>query len=229
MSAPHSWSSSEAAFGWKITVAVRRPRPGSKTQSSKGRGIETPYVAFSYTGASTVPVSWGGGAVIGDAFWAAVGILGSSLLTDSIPLRVGIGVLGVGILLFVAWNAYRASRQNTDYHLTDPPRHRTGFPVGVALSMANPFAVVFWLAVTASGALASLGVDRSHHVARIWFFVGLVVGAILYGLVVSALVAWARRFVTGKAMSKVNLGAALTLLGLAAFMAVRVVVLARKM
>jgi threonine/homoserine/homoserine lactone efflux protein len=169
------------------------------------------------------------GAVIGDAFWAAVGILGSSLLTDSIPLRVGIGVLGVGILLFVAWNAYRTSRQDTDYHLTDPPQQRTGFPVGVALSMANPFAVVFWLAVTASGALASLGVDRSHHVARILFFVGLVVGAILYGLALCAIVAWARRFVTGKAMSKINFGAALTLVGLAAFMAVRVVMLARKM
>lgn len=169
------------------------------------------------------------GAVIGDAFWAAVGILGSSFLTDSIPLRVGIGVLGVGILLFVAFNAFRASRQNTDYHLTDPPRQRTGFPVGVALSMANPFAVVFWLAVTASGALASLGVDKNHHIARIWFFVGLVVGAILYGLVLSAIVAWARRFITAKAMGKINFGAALTLLGLAGFMAVRVVMLARKM
>jgi threonine/homoserine/homoserine lactone efflux protein len=169
------------------------------------------------------------GAVIGDAFWAAVGILGSSFLTDSIPLRVGIGVLGVGILLFVAWNAYCASRQNTDYHLTDPPRQRTGFPVGVALSMANPFAVVFWLAVTASGALASLGVDKDHHIARIWFFAGLVAGAVVYGLVLSLVVAWSRRFVTANAMRKINFGAALTLLGLAAFMAVRVFMLARRM
>jgi threonine/homoserine/homoserine lactone efflux protein len=169
------------------------------------------------------------GAVIGDAFWAAVGILGSSFLTESIPLRAGIGALGVGILLFVAWNAYRASRQATDYHLTDPPRQRTGFAVGVVLSMANPFAVFFWLAVSASGAMASLGVDRDHHIARIWFFTGLVAGAIMYGLVLSTIVAWARRFITANAMRKINLGAALTLLGLAAFMAVRVLGLLRTM
>jgi chemosensory pili system protein ChpE len=168
------------------------------------------------------------GSVIGDAFWAAVGILGSSLLTDSIPLRTGIGVLGVGILLWVAWGAFRASRQDLDYHLTDAPRKRTGFAVGAALSMANPFAVLFWLTVTASGAMASLGVDRDHHVARVWFFIGLVAGAIIYSLVLSGIVAWSRRFVTAHVMSKINLGAALTLLGLAAFLAVRVVRLLRR-
>jgi len=169
------------------------------------------------------------GSVIGDAFWAAVGILGSSFLTESIPLRTAIGALGVVILLFVAWGAFRASRQDPDYHLTDPPRKRTGFAVGVALSMANPFAVLFWLTVTASGAMASLGVDRSHHIARIWFFIGLVVGAIIYAMVLSGIVAWSRRFVSRHVMRKINFGAALTLLGLAVFLAFRVVGLLRRM
>ncbi len=163
------------------------------------------------------------GAVIGDAFWAVVGILGSSLFTQSVPLRIAIGALGVVILLFVAWNAYRASRLDPDYHLSDPPRKRTAFAVGVALSMANPFAVLFWLTVTASGAMASLGVDRDHHVARRWFFTGLVAGAILYGLALSGVVAWSRRFVSQHAMSKINFGAAIALACLAAFLALRIV------
>jgi chemosensory pili system protein ChpE len=167
------------------------------------------------------------GSVIGDAFWAAVGILGSSFLTDSVPLRVGIGVLGVLILLFVAWNAFQESRKDLDYHLTDPPRRRTGFAVGVALSMANPFAVLFWLAVTASGAMASLGLDRDHHIARVWFFVGLVAGAVIYSLVLSAIVAWSRRFVSAHVTRKINFGAALVLLGLAVFLSFRVVRLLR--
>ncbi len=169
------------------------------------------------------------GSVIGDAFWAAVGILGSSLLTGSVPLRTAIGALGVVILLFVAWNAYRESRKDPDYHLTDPPRprHRTGFVLGVALSMANPFAVLFWLTVSASGAMASLGVDRDHHVARMWFFIGLVAGAIMYALALSGVVAWSRRFVSAHAMRKINFGAAVMLLGLAVFLAFRVVHLIR--
>jgi len=167
------------------------------------------------------------GSVIGDAFWAAVGILGSSLLTGSIPLRTGIGALGVVILLIVAWHAFLESRKDPDYHLTDPPRKRTGFALGVALSMANPFAVLFWL--TASGAMASLGVDRDHHVARVWFFIGLVAGAIMYSLALSGVVAWSRRFVSRHVMRKINFGAALVLVALAIFLAFRVVRLLRTM
>ncbi len=162
------------------------------------------------------------GAVIGDAFWAAVGILGSSLVTEFVVLRAGIGFVGVLILLFVAWNAYRASKQDPDLHLGEPPRKRVGFVVGAALSMANPFAMLFWLWLAASGAMASVGVDPSHHVARVWFFLGLVAGAILYGLALSALVARTRRFVSAHVMRKINLGAAVGLLALAVVMTVRV-------
>ena len=162
------------------------------------------------------------GAVSGDSFWAAVGFLGSTLLTESMALRAGIGFIGVLILLFLAWSAYKASRQDPDFHLGEPPRKRVGFAVGVALSMANPFAVLFWLWLAASGAMASVGVDASHHVARVWFFTGLVAGAILYGLALSGLVAGTRRFVTAPLMRKSNLGAAVGLLALAAIMAGRV-------
>ena len=169
------------------------------------------------------------GSVIGDAFWAAAGILGSGLLMGSLPLRVAIGFVGVGILLFLAWSAYRASAQNPDYHLTDTPRKRVGFAVGVALSMANPFAVFFWLWLAASGAMASVGVDKAHHVARVWFFTGLVTGAILYGLVLSAIVAWSRRFISAQLMRKINIGAAIGLLALAVVMTLRILRLVRTM
>jgi len=169
------------------------------------------------------------GAVIGDSFWAAVGILGSGLLMESLPLRVAIGFIGVLILLFLAWSAYRASEQNPDYRLSDPPRKRVGFAVGAALSMANPFAVFFWLWLAASGAMASVGVDSSHHIARVWFFIGLVAGAILYGLVLSGVVAWSRRFISARLMRKINIGAAIGLLALAVVMTFRVLRLVRRL
>ena len=160
------------------------------------------------------------GAVIGDAFWAAVGILGSSLLTELLLLRTGIGVVGVAILLYLSWGAFRASRQDPDYHLSDPPRKRTGFAVGVALSMANPFAVLTWL--WASSAMASFGLDRNHEIARIAFFAGLVMGAIAYGLALAGIVAWSRRFVSGHVLRKINFGAAVSLFALAVFLAFRI-------
>ena len=169
------------------------------------------------------------GAVIGDSFWAAVGILGSGLLMESLPLRVVIGFIGVLILLFLSWSAFRASARNPDYRLSDPPRKRVGFAVGVALSMANPFAVFFWLWLAASGAMASVGVDSSHHIARVWFFTGLVAGAILYGLALSGIVAWSRRFISAHLMRKINIGAAVGLLALAVVMTFRILRLVRRM
>jgi threonine/homoserine/homoserine lactone efflux protein len=169
------------------------------------------------------------GSVIGDSFWAAVGILGSTLLMESIPLRVAIGFVGVGILLFLAWSAYRTAGLDPDLHLTDPPRRRVGFLLGVALSMANPFAVFFWLWLAASGAMTSVGVDSTHHVARVWFFAGLVAGAVLYGLALSGVVAWSRRFLSAHLLRRINIGAAIGLLALAVVMTFRVLRLLRRM
>jgi threonine/homoserine/homoserine lactone efflux protein len=169
------------------------------------------------------------GSVIGDSFWAAVGILGSTLLMESIPLRVAIGFVGVGILLYLAWSAYHTAAHDPDLHLSDPPRRRVGFLVGAALSMANPFAVFFWLWLAASGAMSTVGVDPSHHVARVWFFVGLVAGAILYGLALSAIVAWSRRFLSAHLLRKINVGAAIGLLALAVVMTFRVLRLLQRM
>jgi arginine exporter protein ArgO len=89
--------------------------------------------------------------------------------------------------------------------------------------------VLFWLTVTASGAMASLGVDQSHHVARVWFFIGLVAGAVAYALALCGIVAWSRRFVSRHVMRKINFGAALVLVALAIFLAFRVVRLFRTM
>jgi threonine/homoserine/homoserine lactone efflux protein len=169
------------------------------------------------------------GAVIGDSFWAAVGILGSGLLIGSLPLRVVIGFIGVLILLFLSWSAYRAGAKELDYHLTDPPRKRIGFVLGVALSMANPFAVFFWLWLAASGAMASVGVDKTHHVARAWFFIGLVAGAVIYGLILSAIVTWSRRFISARLMRRINVGAAIGLLALAVVMTFRILRLVKQM
>jgi arginine exporter protein ArgO len=95
--------------------------------------------------------------------------------------------------------------------------------------MTNPFAVFFWLWLAASGAMASVGVDSSHHVARVWFFIGLVAGAVIYGLVLSAIVTWSRRFISARLMRRINVGAAIGLLALAVVMTFRLLRLVRTM
>ena len=71
--------------------------------------------------------------------------------------------------------------------------------------------------------------DISHHVARVWFFIGLVAGAVIYGLILSAIVAWSRRFISPRTMRRINVGAAIGLLALAAVMTFRLLRLIRTM
>jgi hypothetical protein len=52
---------------------------------------------------------------------------------------------------------------------------------------------------------------------------------VMYSLALSGVVAWSRRFVSRHVMRKINFGAALVLVGLAVFLAFRVVRLFRTM
>lgn len=161
------------------------------------------------------------GSVIGDAFWAFVALAGTGLVLEAPAARAALGALGVGLLVWLSGAAFRAARRPAELPLGERPTARSGFLVGVSLSMANPFAVAFWLAV--SGAMASAGFDVQNRTARNAYFAGIVTGAVVYGVAFSFLAAWSRRFVTPRAARWVNLAGGLVLAGLAVYLAWRVV------
>ena len=165
------------------------------------------------------------GSVIGDSFWAAVGILGSSLLTESLPLRMVIGVArradpavpGVERVPGIAARTPtticripRASGRDSRWAWPFRWRIRSRCSSGSWWRRPAPWRASGWTA--------------SHHVARVWFFIGLVAGAVMY---------WPRALrdrrlepplrVAPTLMRKINIGAALGLVALAVFMAFRVV------
>jgi chemosensory pili system protein ChpE len=76
------------------------------------------------------------------------------------------------------------------------------FATGAALSLGNPWNIVFWLGI-GSQQLALL--DQPQLADYLTFFAGFMTGALLWCFVVAGLVAWGRQFVTPSFFRRVNL------------------------
>jgi chemosensory pili system protein ChpE len=131
------------------------------------------------------------GSLVGDATWAAVALGGAALLARGEAARLALGALGAALLLRLSWSALR------DAWTGAGPETRSGvggdFRAGAALSLTNPWGMVFWLGV--GGAMASAGVAEPGAAHFATFFGGFMGGAVLWVFVASGAVAWGRRWV----------------------------------
>ena len=147
------------------------------------------------------------GSLLGDATWAALALLGSALLVRNAAVRVVLGVAGVAFLLRLSLLALR------DAWTGSQPLHsgRTGgdFRTGALLSLANPYALAFWLGV--GGAMASLGVTEPEPRHFVVFFAGFLGGALAWVLLICGLVGWGRRLARPATFRWVNLACGLAL------------------
>jgi threonine/homoserine/homoserine lactone efflux protein len=160
------------------------------------------------------------GAIVGDAVWLTVAVGGAELITSRPSLRAAIGVLGAALLLWLAWAAYLHSRKEPELVAAERTSHGRAFVIGALLCLASPFAVVVLLAVIES---VGAGISRGGVAMRAALYGGIFAGAAFYGLAVSSLCAWGRRFVTRRALQLVDLGAAAIFLALGLYMAWRTV------
>lgn len=90
-----------------------------------------------------------GGALAGDAVWAAAAVLLFSLAQGIEAVRVIFSIVGSFFLLRLAWGALMDARQGVTprQDLPDAPR---GFRDGAAISFRNPYALGFWLGAAAA-------------------------------------------------------------------------------
>lgn len=153
------------------------------------------------------------GSLIGDATWAAIALAGASVLVESGPVRVLLGATGSFFLLRLAWGALREARAG---HTPQTKRlsGRGDFAAGAMVSLANPFAIAFWLSV--GGAIAATGVDDPQAAHFAVFFMGFMSAAVMWCFFISGLIGWGRRMLSAGFFRWVNVvcGAALGYFGL---------------
>jgi chemosensory pili system protein ChpE len=94
------------------------------------------------------------GSLVGDAVWATATLSGLVIIRPSAVLHVVLGIGGALLLGWMAWGALRDSRRGHAPAVLRTSRH-DDLLLGTLLSLANPFAVVFWLSV--GGGLLRVG------------------------------------------------------------------------
>ena len=135
------------------------------------------------------------GSIIGDVTWCSLALLGLAPLVQIVWVRAVLAVAGVGLLLTLGALGIRDAFRAPIVQSTEASGPRRGaFRSGMAISMANPMAVGYWLSV--GGALVAAGVVGANGAQTASFITGFVGGTFAWALVMAFAVRWSKRIVT---------------------------------
>jgi chemosensory pili system protein ChpE len=130
------------------------------------------------------------GSLVGDALWAVLGLAGVGLLATLESLRLPIGIAGALYLLWLARDAWVASRLEFTLGGVDESESRdAALKSGMLLSLTNPQNIGYWAAL--GSALGAVGVHEPRSADYAVFFAGFMLSSVVWAIVFAALVDWA--------------------------------------
>jgi chemosensory pili system protein ChpE len=158
------------------------------------------------------------GSIVGDMTWCALALLGLAPLVQVPWVRLVLSVAGVAVLVYLGGIGLRDALKTVPAAVAAEDQvadlRRGAFRSGVAISMANPTAIGYWLSV--GGARVAAGVAGTTVQQTSFFVTGFVGGTIAWAFLTAFVVRWGRVLMTPRAFRVVNLvcSAALLVFGL---------------
>jgi chemosensory pili system protein ChpE len=153
------------------------------------------------------------GSIVGDVTWCALALLGLAPLVQVPWVRAVLAVAGVGVLVYLGGLGLRDALATRPAIVTTEPatdERQGAFRSGVAISMANPTAVGYWLSV--GGALVAAGVAGTTLGQTAFFVSGFIGGTLAWAFLMALVVRWGRVLMTPRIFRLVNLGCSAALL-----------------
>src|ERR1051325_3866400 len=149
------------------------------------------------------------GSLVGDTTWAIIALTGLAFLVQNHLAKIVLSLIGILLMLKLAWNAIEDARHGKALDTSSLPSHRGDFTNGAFLSLGNPMNIVFW---TGLGTTVFATMSRRPEPADFAvFFAGFLTGAILWCFLMAGLVAWGRKFVNRTVFRWVNFACAIAL------------------
>jgi threonine/homoserine/homoserine lactone efflux protein len=150
------------------------------------------------------------GSLIGDATYALLALAGLAVLVQQPTAQRVLGVLGAGYLLYIAASSLRQHLvpSTSATALAQGESRRGAFRTGVVLSLTNPWAIGYWLAL--GGALASSGVTTSQGDAAV-FFASFFSVCVAYAFVMAILAGYAQRALSATHARVISLACSLVI------------------
>jgi len=141
------------------------------------------------------------GALLGAGFWAVLALTGTSLIARYDAITITLGLVGAAVLLRLAAVAVRGA-QTADLPTADAPRSGADLSTGVIVGIANPAGFPFWTGLASDIVLRGGGSLDPNRGAL--FLGGVLLGSLAWGLLLSALIAWGRRYLRAGFFRAVN-------------------------
>jgi len=121
------------------------------------------------------------GAAIVDLGYAVLGALGAAALLQLAPLRIGMGLVGAGVLIYLGArtlrDAWRVRLGAEDSSEVLQPRH--ALRTGLIATASNPLTILTWGAVFSGAATANVAAGPSSALA---FVIGIGLGSLAFHL-----------------------------------------------
>jgi chemosensory pili system protein ChpE len=144
------------------------------------------------------------GALVGDALWATAALSGLIIARPWAVLHSALGVGGALLLGWMAWGALRDSLRGHAPAVLHTSRH-SDLLVGMLLSLANPFAVVFWLSV--GGGLLGMEALARQLPSATTAVGAFILATLIWSVLLASLASYGRTLVTAIALRWLNAGA----------------------
>lgn len=179
--------------GLFIAISFAAP-PGPVTMETIRRGVQGGFRPAFYVQL---------GSIIGDSVWCGVALLGLAPLAQIPWVRVVLGLVGVGLLLYLGGIGLRdVLKPASNKPAAATTAQQGAFRSGLAISMANPMAVGYWLSV--GGALVAAGMAGETPAQTAVFALGFLLGTFAWALIMALAVRWSRVLMTPPIFRIVN-------------------------
>ncbi len=150
------------------------------------------------------------GSIIGDFLWFMIALIGLGPLAQITWVRMPLTIAGVLVLLYLGASGIRDAIKAKIVSMTDEPASTKGaFRTGMAISIANPMAIGYWLSV--GGALVAAGVAGTSAAQTVSFASGFVVGTLAWAFIMAAVVRFSKRLINPTLFRAVNFACGLAL------------------
>lgn len=162
----------------------------------------------------------GAGAALVDLLYACLGVAGVAALLQVTALRVGLGLLGAGVLVVLGVRTFRSAFRvrlgaETDDEVVAP---WSAFRTAVAATASNPLTIASWAAIFSAAAVASVVVDV---VTTVELVVGVGIGSLAWFTTLAAAFTFAGRRVGTRGLAVIDGVAGLGLIAFGGVLAVR--------
>ncbi len=126
------------------------------------------------------------GSLVGDSTWAVLGLAGVGLLLQLDWLRLPVGIAGVVYLLYLAWDSWKAAKQEFSVN-GGAAAKKNALRSGMMLSLTNPQNVAYVAALSTS--MGTIGVYDPTPKDYAVFFAGLMTASFLWCFICAGIVA----------------------------------------